>query len=146
MKRFLYFIVVLVVSVATYAQPMPGRKFNPDQFMREQEAFITKEVRLTPQEANAFFPVYREFAQKQRELFLKQRQLVKDTPADDKAAAKIINEMNCIDASMNKLRVCYYARFVKILGAKKVFLCINADERFKHSMMEKFARGKQNRK
>ena len=41
------------------------KKFDPERYQRELEAFICREACLTKQEAQAFFPLYRQMQQKQ---------------------------------------------------------------------------------
>ena len=67
MKRLLNLYMVLMLTSAIYAQGrMPQMRFDPQRFQADLEQFITREAGLTPMEAAAFFPVYREMLNKQR--------------------------------------------------------------------------------
>lgn len=118
--------------------------FDPEKYNRDLECAISKEAKLTPQEAQAFFPVFREFQQKQRELYKKQRQLHKACPKTEKEAQTIINDIDATDIAMHKLQQSYHARFLKILPATKVLACIRAEEAFTREMMRKVAEYRKN--
>ena len=51
MKKILCIILMAVMALAASAE-QEEKKFDPQQFRRDQEAFITKEAKLTPQEAD----------------------------------------------------------------------------------------------
>lgn len=144
MKRILFIIIMAVISLNINAQPKG--KFNPEMYMKEQEAFIIKQANLTPQEATAFTPVFREMHNKQRELFNKMRGYVHRNPQTDKEAETCINAMSSINIQIMKLEQQYHARFCKVIPARKAYQCIKAQEMFKHQMMEKIAQRMNNGK
>ena len=145
MIKKLFYIILLLTSAVTLSAQTP-KKFDPEKFSREQEAFIAKEARLSPQEAEKFFPVFREMKNKQRALFHKQRQWVRSKPMNDKDAAKLISDMDKIDMELKKIQMAYHTKFCKVIPASKVFLCLYAEERFKHQIMDKMSEQKQFKK
>ena len=62
------------------------KKFNPEEYQRKLEAHITKFAGLTIQEAQRFFPLFREMQQKQRAIFMKQKKRDWSMFSDNKAA------------------------------------------------------------
>lgn len=126
------------MSLAVFAENQ-GKRFDPQKFTKDQEAFITKEARLTQQEANAFFPIFREMQQKERALFKQQRDLKRKNPQNDKEAAQIINELDNIEMQMTKIKQQYHSKFCKAISPVKVLQCINAEEKFKHFIMGNIA-------
>ncbi|MCI6504411.1 MAG: hypothetical protein MSA13_07350 [Prevotella sp.] len=139
MKKILC-IIIMTITALTMSAEQEEKKFNPQQFQRDQETFIIKEAKLTPQEATAFFPLFRELQNKQRALFSQQRKLERQRPSNDKDAEKIITAMNDIEMETAKLRSLYHKKFCKAISPMKVKACIRAEERFKHKMMERIAR------
>lgn len=138
MKQFFTILVLLSISLCINAQQ--ERKFDPKQFMKDQEAFITKEAKLTQQEAAAFFPLFRELHEKQRSLYKAVRNKRKAPPTDDKAAAQMIADMDKIELQVKKLEITYHAKFCKAIPATKVCRCIMAEDMFKHRMMDNLAK------
>lgn len=147
MKKYCLILIMSLLSIVTYAQQnkQQGKRFNPDAFRREQEAFITKEAKLSPQEAAAFFPLFNEYQEKQRKLFRQQKQYAKSKPQNDKEAAKLIAQMDALDLSIKKLQSQYHTKFCKIIPATKVFKCIQAEECFKHKIMHRMLQNKERR-
>ena len=139
MKKILC-IIIMTITALTVSAEQEEKKFNPQQFQRDQETFIIKEAKLTPQEATAFFPLFRELQNKQRALFSQQRKLERQKPSNDKDAAKIITAMDEIEMETAKLRALYHKKFCKAIAPMKVKACIKAEEKFKHKMMEHIAR------
>ena len=142
MRKLLYILLLLTTAVTLSTQIQ--MKFDPEKFSRDQEAFICKEARLCPQEAEKFLPVYREMKNKQRALFHQQRKYARSKPQNDKEAAKLISDMDKIDMQLKKLQTEYHTKFCRVIPATKVFLCLQAEERFKHQIMNKFSQ--QNKK
>lgn len=117
-------------------------KFDPARYQRDLEAFITKEARLTPQEAQAFFPLYRELQAKQRAIYMKQKKLDKAMFIDNKVAMEAIRNHDAQEIEIKKLQQTYHNRFLKVIPATKVLICIHAEERFNRNMMRNMAKHK----
>ena len=117
-------------------------KFDPAKYQKELEAFITKEAKLTSQEAAKFFPIYREMQKKQRALFGGNRKKFdKSTFTNNAAAAKAVREQDKREIEIKKLQQQYHERFLKILPATKVLIITHAEERFNRNMMRNMAGG-----
>lgn len=140
MKHLLTFLVLLVMQVTASMADNNFGNFDPEKYNRELEAAITREAKLTPQEAQAFFPVYREMQNKLRELFNKGRELHHSCPVSEKDALAVIKGMDSNELEIKRVLQHYHARFLKVLPATKVLACIKAEERFNRNMMKDFAR------
>lgn len=136
MKKLLCIILMTIMALAVNAE-QEEKKFDPQQFRRDQETFMTQEAKLSPQEAAAFFPLFRELQEKQRNLFTQQRRLERQKPNNDKDAARLISEMDAIEMQMTRIRAHYHNKFCKTIPAMKVKLCIKAEEKFKHKIMDR---------
>lgn len=135
MKHILLIIIMIVTALNVSAE-QDDKKFNPQQFRKDQESFIIKDARLSPQEAGAFFPLFRELQDKQRALFNQQMRLAHQRPGNDKEAAKLIEEMDEIEMKIAKLKSQYHTKFCKVIPAMKVQMCIKAEEKFKRRVMD----------
>lgn len=104
------------------------------------EQFIVTEAGLSPQEAAAFFPVYKEMQGKQRMLFNKMRRYRHIDTRDNAASLEAIKNMDSIDLQIKKLQQKYHLKFCDVLPAGKVLLVIKAEEKFHRQAFKKIWR------
>ena len=116
------------------------KKFDPERYQRELEAFLTHEACLTKQEAQAFFPLFREMQQKQRAIYMKKKVFNKAAFCDNKAAEAVIIAYDEREIAIKKLQQQYHKQFIKVIPATKVLKLIRAEERFNRNMMRNFSR------
>ena len=141
-KKFVSILFLLLFSM-TFSVTMWGqrpRKFNPQQFEKELHHYIPSEVRLTPREAAAFFPLFDEMRRKQRLLFDKMRIYMHTNTSDDRASLKAIQAMDNNDLQIKKLQKEYHQKFCKVLPAGKVLQILKADEKFHRRAFKKMVR------
>lgn len=134
-------VVILTMSISAQEGQKPQQRFSPEKFEAELQDFITKEAKLTPQEAAKFFPVYKEMQEKQRELFDRQRELAKVKPTDEQGCLKVIKESDEIDLNLKRIQQTYHQRFIELLSASKVYDILKAEQRFHRHMMKNWGRG-----
>ena len=118
----------------TYAQ---GRPFDPAKSQADLERFITVEACLTPSEAAAFFPVYREMLRKQRALYDNMREGRHIKPDTEESAKKAIAEMDRIEIEIKQLQANYHSRFLTIIPARKLYNVIKAEGKFHRMAMKR---------
>lgn len=109
-----------------------------DKIKSEKIGFITVELNLTPEEAQVFWPVYNEIANKKAEL-------QKQVRESYKALLKALNEEGTTDKEIDKLLDNYLAakqavkdagkgevdKYRKVLPSKKVAKLYVAEEKFR---------------
>ena len=135
MKKLICILVMTFVSLGvTYAQ---GRSFDPAKFQADLERFITVEACLTPSEAAAFFPVYREMQQKQRALYDNMREGRHVNPDTEEAAKKAIAEIDRIEIEIKQLQANYHSRFLTIIPARQLYSVIRAEGKFHRMAMKR---------
>lgn len=153
MKYIITLILALVMVLPSPAQNNDSRqdertegrkdeqkKFDPERYQRELEACIIREACLTKQEAQKFFPLYREMLQKQRAIYMKKNVFDKAAYNDNKAAEAVILAYDERELSIKKLQLQYHKQFIKVMPATKVLKFIRAEERFNRNMMRNFSR------
>lgn len=111
--------------------------FSPKAFQKELEAFIVREASLTPNEAEKFFPLYREMGKKQREIFNKIRHINRTRPSDSNEYKKCVTERDKLDIELKKIQQTYHNKFFTVLSAKKVFEVLRAEDLFHRQMLNK---------
>lgn len=151
MKRITTYLFLIILTalipVTTLAQQHNRRprteqggmqhpkRFDPEQYQRDLEAFITKYACLTEQEAQKFFPIFREMQQKTRAIYMKGKRPNKGAFTDDKLALEAIQNHDMQEIEIKKLQQQYHNRFLKVLPATKVLKCIFAEDSFNKKMM-----------
>lgn len=147
MKRLIVSMFVAVCALSLWAQPEPPqgqRRFEPEKFRQMVEEQLTKAADLTPEEAQAFFPLYNEMRTKQHEMNKQMRDLKCSAPADEKACTETVLKVKALQVEMAKLEEDYYKRFCKKIPAEKVLRVMKAEDDF-HRRMIQGQRGKQPR-
>lgn len=123
------------------AQAQKQQKFDPERFQAELEQFITTQAALTPSEAAAFFPVYREMRKKQFAYMSETRRMRFIDTNDDKACVDAIKNRDKNEIEMKKLQRDYHMRFLKILPATKVLRILKAEDDFHRRLFKRGDRG-----
>ena len=102
--------------------------------------YITKEANLTQEEAKAFFPIYNEYKDKQRQIHMSIGKLKKNTPQDndEKAYEKCLMEMAELNAQMAGLDSVYYKKICKAISAQKFFKILNIEDRMHRKMLQNY--------
>lgn len=100
-------------------------------------AYITREVALTPEQGQRFWPLYNEYSTKRRDLRRTHDQLRRSatpTMTDDQARD---NLKQIITVSKNELNLTedYFAKFQKVISARQVAQLYKAEREFGRVMM-----------
>ena len=138
--------VVLLCPFFTYAQQRTdanNRRAEFENFKARREAYITKEVNLTAEEATVFWPICNELMEKKYELNRNNRRDMraiytairngeKVSDADYNQIITINAEIKIKEAELDKE---YLIRLRKVLPAEKVFKYQRAEQRFAREMI-----------
>ena len=99
-----------------------------------RQAIVTSVMDLTPKEAEAFWPLYREYRMEMAKVgdrvskVLVQYTEQYDTLSDQQAS-QIMNEWISVEKTKNDVKSKYVSRFKKILPARKVMRFFQADNK-----------------
>lgn len=118
----------------------PGTKH--EKMEAQRVAFITQQLNLTPEEAQAFWPVYNEYDAKRHEMRksfressdLKKDQLDKLTEAE---ASQILDNQIIEAQRFLDLRKEYHAKFKSVLPAVKVLKLYESERDFQKMLIDK---------
>ncbi|UEG50472.1 hypothetical protein LK994_03150 [Ferruginibacter lapsinanis] len=127
MKK-IYFILIIFATffnVAKAQQPPVDEKKQQDNIEALKVAFISKELDLTPEEAQKFWPIYNQYS---KELAVASQ----DNPDVLDRDEKVLN-----------VRKRYKEQFVKVLGQPRINKMYGAEGRF-HKLLIKAMRKQQN--
>jgi len=111
------------------------RKFDPQEFAKRMEDYIAMKAGLTKDESEKFFPIYREYKAKQRDLTFKQQRLQREKPTNDGEYNNVITQIANLSVQIAKLDQTYFPRMCKVIPAKKVYIAIQAENDFHRDMI-----------
>jgi hypothetical protein len=149
MKKATLLLLFLITSALAFAQnkgdvTMSGGAtgFNKQEFRQRMQGFITKEASLTEEEAKAFFPIYNEYKDKQRQIHMSINKLKKNTPNsnDEKAYEKCLMEIARLNAEVAGLDSVYYKKICKAISAQKFYKILNIEDRMHRRMLQNYNR------
>jgi hypothetical protein len=135
-------LLTLIISVIICSTTVSGQMRDGQQRFRELEsqriAFITKEVSLTPAEAQLFWPVYNEYNEKRAGMMQKHRQERNATEnLDGKSDSEILKiaEMDIAHMEeMTALRRQFHDKFLEVLPPIKVVKLYEAERNFNREL------------
>ncbi|MBO5675045.1 MAG: hypothetical protein J6S07_01735 [Bacteroidaceae bacterium] len=148
-KKTTILLILALVSSLTFAQnkgdvTMSGGAtgFNKQEFRQRMQGFITKEACLTEEEAKAFFPIYNEYKDKQRQIHMGINKLKKNAPVsgDEKAYEKCLMEMARLNSEMAELDSVYYKKICKAIPAEKFYKILGIEDRMHRRMLQNYNR------
>lgn len=148
MKRIVHILLLLiVVSIsAAYAQEPT---MNKQQFRQRQKRYLTEKASLTPQEAQAFFPLYFELQDKKHDLnkeaWVKLRKEQKEN-LTEAAYSKLIDDVAKARIAADELEYEYVQRYKEVLPAKKIYRIQRAEMHFHRELLKCYRHGNKNKK
>ena len=162
MKKFLIAVSALFLVLSLGAQQPQGRpekkgfskedvenfkKSAQDRLQSEHIAYLTSELELTPEEAQAFWPVYNKAHKEQmenHEAYRKALKGLRQTLKDGKGEAEISAALEAYNKAKNDQRnvlADYQKEFVKILGIKKTAKLYVAEDSFRTRQINRLGGG-----
>lgn len=156
MKTTKYVITAMLISIlyiGVYAQetpPTPPTPPKPPKDMAQKRemveamktGFFTKELNLTPEEAQKFWPVYNMYDKEMKELQKAHREKMKSAKENmetmsDKDAEVLVDNFIVQEQKELDIKKKYHGEFKKILPIKKVGKLYHAEDKFKKELLEK---------
>lgn len=138
-----------VLPIIAQGQNKHKGSFNHDEFRKKMELFITEEAGLSPEDAQKFFPIFREMKEKQMKLGHKIKKLKKDPLDDDDDDdddddkdedewAEAVIEIEEIKVKQAQIGETYIKRLCKIISGEKVFKALKAEDTFHRQILKNF--------
>lgn len=142
MKTFLKILFLTLVTTSVFAQeddvPAPDAKAR-DKINAARVAYITEQLQLTPQEAEKFWPIYREFSERRREIRQQLREAGK-TPDPGKTDQEIVDHQFKVKQQELDLEKDYSGRLLKVISAQKLRTLPQAERRFRQLILDQIQR------
>lgn len=128
MRKIVLLIAICVMSINANAQ-------NDNKIETLKKEYLTKNLELTPQEAEKFFPLYREYEMKKKNLRKSLRNDLKGAEHDASQASmdKIMSqEQEILDVQKE-----YVQKFRQFLPEHKIVKLLSVEKEFKKMLLEK---------
>ena len=146
MKNFRIFAAVAafaIISVSS-AFAQPNKQNWHEKMMSEKIGYLTAELELTPEEAQAFWPVYNKIAEKNREqnkavgeAYKALTLALKEGTASDKEIDKLLDEYLAAKQSQKENGKNDVAQYRKVLPGKKVAKLYIAEENYRRHQINR---------
>ena len=141
----LLFLAVLTVSAQEQQNKRPH--FSPEEFQAKQKTYITEKAGLTPEEAEAFFPLFFELQKKKFELernvrndFRKQR----GEKMTEEECRDFVYKMADTKIEIAKLEREYTDKYLEVLPPCKLRRVQHAEGMFQRDLMKKMTEHRNN--
>ena len=154
MKKVLFTIVIaLFATMATTAQhherPGERRHFSPEEFKNRQRAYITEKAGLTPEEADAFFPLFFELQGKKFNIERSARKEVKverGVQMTEEQCREFVYKKADAKIEIAKLEKEYIDKYLKVISACKLQRVMHAENSFQRDLMKRMTQPHNGRK
>lgn len=139
MKRLTILALMALFTMSLMAQQNSEQgkpRFDPKEFQQRMEEALTRQAELTPDEAKAFFPIYKEMKEKQRGIGVQIHQLKTQCKPDEAAYTAAITKIKQLLVESAQLEQSYYRRLLEVVPASKVFKVMKAEDDFHRRMVQ----------
>ena len=152
MKKIFTILTALcfIAIIGTVAQPK-NREDWKQKIMNEKIAFLTTELDITPEEGQAFWPVYNKVNQEKdaamRNVFKAYRNLTKavEEGVKGKELEKLLKEYLNAQQAQREVEEESADKFMKVLSTEKTAKLYLAEERFRRRQIHKLNHGNNHR-
>lgn len=150
--------IILLVSLLLVTNPLSAQQdknkdkqhggANREKMEAQRVAFITQELKLTPDEARLFWPLYNEYDAKRHDLKktfkgLDYYHTIDTDKLTEKDANQILDNQIIESQKFLDLRKEYHSKFRSVLPAVKVLKLYDAEREFQKILMEKLHNNQQ---
>jgi hypothetical protein len=153
MKTTTIIFLSLWISISSFAQGQGmGNRMEIEKRYRTQKiAFITDRMQLTTEEAESFWPLYRELEAKKDKLAMEMRDFRETFPQDEaemteEQALEFLAHFNVHSAAMSDLLLDYQKKLLEVISAKQLVLLQSAENGFRRHLLQEFRGGGRNRR
>jgi hypothetical protein len=152
MKKLLIVVLMFSFGKLSFAQqddtdqiPRDPKAMQKIQALRT--AYISDKLGLTPEQAEKFWPVYREFTQeraKLREQFKEAQKNINPNNPDPKAEQNLVNLGLEVKQKELNLEKDYSGRLMKVITAQQVLNLRKAEQEFRELVMQQLQQRRMN--
>jgi len=142
MKAVFTILFFSLMTMSAFAQddelPQPQDQNVRDKIEAARIAYITDQLQLTPAEAEKFWPIYREFAEKRREIRHQLRNARNTNP--NQTDEELVDQQFKAKQQELDLEKDYSGRLIKVISAQKLRSLPQAERKFRQMILEQIQR------
>jgi hypothetical protein len=138
-------LVLLLISVNTFAQNPRINKEKREQLRAMKVAFITTELSLTPDEATRFWPIYNTFEDKQQDIrkqklkgFIDRMDEESLDKLTDKEASTILVQMESTEDELYQAKKKLINSLKGVISPVKILKLKKAEEDFNRKLLQQY--------
>jgi Spy/CpxP family protein refolding chaperone len=148
-KGILIFISLLFLTTTVFAQTDLDDKM--EKFQSQKIAFITNKLKLTPKEAQVFWPVYNDYDARKQEINKSRlkavvRFQIEGEGLTEKEASELADKYINLQKQDALLAEDFNTKFKAILPATKLLKLYQAELQFKRELLKQLKQGKSEHK
>lgn len=129
---FLMAVMCCLVIRASAQQPEPGDNATLKDKIRAAEiGYLSKQLELTPAEAEKFWPIYNNYTHEVELLIAERRRNKQQDRTNDDAARQALDKEMDIEQRMVNVRTRYKQEFLKALPPRKASSVFKAEREFR---------------
>lgn len=111
-----------------------------------KSAFITDRLRLSPEEAQQFWPLYNEYEAAEKRVREQYRPRKPVLDMSDAEAETLLSDIMEMEKKLLDLKAQYIQRFKSVIPARKVAMLPKVEEEFKKELLKRMQEARQGRK
>lgn len=138
-------LFILIGNFNAFACGNPLENISKEEFRKKQKEFFIREAKLTPKEANYFFPLYFELQDKKKVLTddanSKRNKALKQE-LNELQYKSVIDQIMNIQVKLEKLEQEYIDKYRKVLSNKKIFRIMTTEVKFRKEMLKSMRKSK----
>jgi hypothetical protein len=131
--------IALCIALNGFAQDRP----NMEKIKSLKVAFITERLSLTPDEAQAFWPLYNAHEEEMNTFRSMERRGIRGPMRNMEAlenaeAEALIDKLMALEKEKQQKQEAFFDQMRKIIPAKKVLLLMQSEEDFKRKLIQQY--------
>lgn len=142
MRKSIFASLLLFIVAMTASAQENNKKphFSPEEFQAKQRTYITEKAELSPEEADAFFPLFFELQKKKFDLERNARKDFRKQPGEkmtEEECRRFVYNMADVKIEVAKLEREYTDKYLEVLPPCKVRRVQQAETSFQRDLMKK---------
>lgn len=140
MRTILTALMLFCALVCANAQT-DLKNMTEQEFRKQKQEYLIKELALTQEEAKEFFPLYEKFQKEKKQIYDENQSLMDRADiAGEGEYRQIINRLLDLQIMSDELEKKYYNEFSKILSYRQLFRLNKAEASFQKYLLKEMSR------
>ena len=144
--RYLLLTATLIFTINLSAQREGKRAERIEKIEQQRIAFITTDLDLSVEEAQAFWPLYNDYQSMKKEIWTERKvETVNIFDMTDEESRKMLSQAMEAKRTQTNLEIEFMNKLERVLSAKKRLKLIRAEREFKQFILKRYEKRMSNR-